>query len=276
MKVKASVYFADAREHHHHNLYDKIRSLFHSIKLSDIIKKNDTVAVKIHFGEYGNSAYIRPSCVRIVVDEIIQLGGRPFLTDGSTLYKGSRSDAVNHLNTAIKNGFAYAVINAPLIIADGLKGGSCVKIKVNGKHCEFVDIGAEAYHADALVVLTHFKLHELTAIGGSIKNIAMGLAGKSGKLAMHSSVAPSIKGSLCKKCMLCRQVCPVNAMITKEKCLQIDPEKCIGCGQCIMICPENAVNVVWNAASNITQEKYANTLKAYCQIKKINHVLLIF
>ncbi|MBP7653979.1 DUF362 domain-containing protein [Candidatus Dependentiae bacterium] len=260
--MKSDVYFTDTREHHHYNIYDKVKKLLKSIDLKNIIKKNDIVAVKIHFGEYGNTSYIKPPIVRIVIDEIKALGGKPFLTDGSTLYKGSRSDAVNHLQTAILNGFDYSVVNAPLVIADGIKGNSCVKVKIDCKHTEYAEIGSEPYYADALVVLTHFKLHELTGIGGSLKNIAMGLAAKSGKLIMHSSISPSIKGNACIKCMSCKKICPADAMVVKEKCLQINQEKCVGCAQCIMICPVSAINIVWNAVSNDTQEKICEFAKA--------------
>jgi len=265
---QSEVFFVDTREHHHYNSFDKIKKLLNSVKYDDIIKKNDLVAIKIHFGEYGNSAFIRPQFIRIIVDELKKIGAKPFLTDGSTLYKGSRSDAVNHLETAIKNGFDFAVVNAPLIIADGLKGDSCVRVKINGKHFEYAEIAAESYRADALVIVSHFKLHELTGFGGSIKNISMGLASKAGKLAMHSSVAPKINGSYCKKCMRCYNICPVSAFEKKEKSLKIIEDVCIGCGQCIMICPFNAINIVWNAASNDTQEKMAEYAAAILSNKR--------
>lgn len=264
----SKVYHSNHREHHHHNIYDKVKKLIKAVNLSDIIKKDDIVAIKIHFGEYGNTAYIRPPIVRIFVDAIIEAGGKPFLTDGSTLYKGSRCDAVSHLNTAVKNGFSYSVVNAPLMIADGLKGSSCIKVKIDGKYFEYVELGAETHHADALLILTHFKLHELAAIGGSIKNISMGLAAKSGKLAMHSSVSPEVNGNKCVKCLRCHQICAANAILKKDKSVAIDKNKCAGCAQCIMNCPVGAIDVVWNAASNITQEKMCEYAKGILQSKE--------
>ncbi len=66
--------------------------------------------------------YVRPQYVRRLVEQIKKKGGRPFLTDANTLYVGSRSNAVDHLETAIENGFDYSVVGAPLVIADGLNG----------------------------------------------------------------------------------------------------------------------------------------------------------
>ncbi|HPN31292.1 MAG TPA: DUF362 domain-containing protein [bacterium] len=274
--MKSDVFFANNREHHHYNIYEKVKRLLNEIGLNGIVKKNDIVAVKIHFGEYGNTSFIRPSIVRIVIDEIKALGGKPFLTDSSTLYKGTRSDAVSHLNTALLNGFDFSVVNAPLIISDGVKGNSAVKIKVSGKNIEFADICSDVFYADALVVLTHFKLHELTGFGGSLKNVAMGCAAKSGKLIMHSSVSPVINGSRCVKCMECKKICPGGAMIVKEKCLMINPEKCLGCAQCVSICPVSAINIVWNSASNDAQEKMCEFAKAALSNKKNKNCYLNF
>ena len=83
------------------------------------------------FREKGNAAFIRPLYVRQVVDKIWDLGGRPFLTDANTVYLGARSESVSHLTTAIENGFAYAVVRAPLVIADGLTGKAEVEVKLN-------------------------------------------------------------------------------------------------------------------------------------------------
>ena len=126
--------------------------------------KKGLTAVKLHFGERGNTAFIRPVLVRPVVDAVLEAGARPFLTDSGTLYPGSRSNAVDHLNTAILNGFAYPVVGAPLIIADGIDGRDEVAVPVNLKHFKEVLIGSAIVRADSLVSLAHFKLHEASGL----------------------------------------------------------------------------------------------------------------
>ncbi|MGB9846091.1 MAG: DUF362 domain-containing protein, partial [Desulfotomaculales bacterium] len=120
--MAADVFFVDMRAKHKENLLDKLEKLFDRAGMKDLVAPKDLVAVKVHFGERGNTGFIRPQFVRRLVEKVKSLGGNPFLTDTNTLYVGSRANAVDHLQTAIENGFAYAVAGAPLIIADGLVG----------------------------------------------------------------------------------------------------------------------------------------------------------
>jgi hypothetical protein len=204
------------------------------------------VAVKLHFGELGNTAYIRPNFLRKVVDDLKALKTVPFLTDANTLYAGTRSDAVNHLETATRNGFAYSVVNAPLIIADGLKGKSEVVIEVNRKQFTKVYIAAEIARADAYISVAHFKGHELSGFGGAIKNTGMGCASRRGKMAQHSTVSPDVKAKKCIGCGECAAHCASGAITLVDKKAKINPEVCVGCGECIVVCPSGAVQIQWN------------------------------
>lgn len=242
----SNVYFINKREHYHYNVFDKIKKLLKKIKYSEIIKKNDIVAVKIHFGESGNTGHLNPLYAALIVDELKKIGAKPFLTDGSTLYKGSRGDAVSHLITAIKHGFDYSVIGAPIILADGLKGNSFVKVEITGSHCKYVEVGAEFYYADSTICLSHVKGHELTGFGGALKNIGMGLASKAGKLKMHSDVKPFIKKKRCILCKKCFSECAVSAISEVEGKADINQEICTGCGTCITICPLKSIIINWD------------------------------
>src|SRR4051794_14548978 len=113
------VHFSDMRAGHRENLFDKISHLLHACNIETRVGNGDLVAVKIHFGERGNHTFIRPIFIRRIVEEICKCGGKPFLTDSSTLYPGERKEAVSGLSCAIENGFAYAVVGAPLIMCDG-------------------------------------------------------------------------------------------------------------------------------------------------------------
>ena len=87
-----------------------------------LIKPRDKTALNLHFGEVGNGGFISPVYVRQVVEKVKACRGLPFLTDTNTLYRGSRSNAVEHITTAILHGFDFAVVGAPVIIADGIFG----------------------------------------------------------------------------------------------------------------------------------------------------------
>lgn len=253
--MNAKVYFTDMRAGHNQGLLDKVEKLFVRAGLREIVAPEDLVAIKLHFGERGNTGYVRPQFVRRIVDKVKELGGKPFLTDANTLYKGSRSNAVDHLRTAIENGFAYAVMGAPLVIADGLTGKEYVNVQINRKHFKEVKISASAYHADAMIAVTHFKGHELAGFGGVLKNLGMGLGSRSGKLMMHSDVLPMISADKCKGCEKCGRWCPAGAISVQQKVSVIDPGKCIGCGECTVTCPAGAIEIDWRTKPDLAQEK---------------------
>ncbi len=240
------VYFIDMRATIKENFIAKIGRLMETAGILTVLNKRDLTAVKIHFGEMGNAAFIRPVYIRKVVEMVKQAGGIPFLTDANTLYAGTRSDAPHHLTTAIANGFAYAVIQAPLIIADGLRGKNETTVSIHQKRFESVYIGKEVVEADALVSVAHFKGHELSGFGGTIKNVGMGCASRKGKLAQHSSLSPKISGERCIGCGECQAHCSQYAISMVDEKARIDADACIGCGECILICPNEAIEVQWN------------------------------
>ncbi len=257
--MKPNVYFMDLRATPKANLIKKLGKLMEAAGLAETVKKRDLVAVKLHFGEMGNTAFIRPVYLRKVVEMLKKAGAHPFLTDANTLYAGTRSDAPSHLITAIQNGFAYAVVEAPIVIADGLRGRTERAVPVNGKHIEDAYIGAEIVEADALISVAHFKGHELSGFGGAIKNLGMGCASRRGKLAQHCDVSPKVSEKKCVGCGDCLEHCSQGAIALiqsgeKEKA-RIDTEKCIGCGECILICPNSAIQPQWSAAIPAFLEK---------------------
>ncbi len=253
--MQAKVYFADMRAGHKENLFDKIGRLLQSCGIRERISAGDLVAVKVHFGERGNHTFVRPIFVRRVVDEIKGCQGKPFLTDSSTLYPGERKEAVSALSCAIENGFAYAVVGAPLVMCDGLRGHTEVTVEIAGELLQKVPIGAEIVEADVLLAVSHFKCHELTGFGGTLKNLGMGCSSRAGKLMQHSTVAPKVADKFCTACGLCLKSCAHDAIAIIEGKAKIDPEKCAGCGRCITACLTKAINVQWNEASDLVMKK---------------------
>jgi uncharacterized Fe-S center protein len=222
----------------------KIRRLFSAAGLGNCIRERDFCAIKLHFGERGNDTHVRPAHIRQVVDLVRAEGGRPFLTDTATLYSGGRSNAVDHIATAISHGFDYAVVGAPVIIADGLRSGDIVEVEVGGKHFGKVKIAGDIARADSMVVVSHFKGHMLSGFGGAIKNLAMGCAPAAGKREMHRA-DPLVIPERCRGCGTCVEVCPAGALALVEEKARIDPEQCIRCGECMTVCPQSAVDFDW-------------------------------
>jgi hypothetical protein len=244
--TKASkVYFADTRSRAaKESKIAKIAKLFKAAGFAKLIDKEALIAVKLHFGEKGNDSHINPVFVRRVADAIKAAGGKPFLTDANTLYSGSRFNAVDHLVTAIEHGFGFAVTGAPLIVCDGLKGGDMREIPIKGKHFKKVKIAASVADADAMIVMSHFKGHEMAGFGGAIKNLAMGCAPAAGKRDQHSPRF-AVDGKACIGCAECFKVCPAGAVTVKEKKANIDKAICIGCGECMTVCKSKAISIDW-------------------------------
>lgn len=252
------VFYVDLRVSNNQGLLEKIRSMLETAGIQKVVKKRGLTAIKIHFGERGNTAFIRPLLIRPIVDAVIEAGGKPFLTDTGTLYVGTRGNAVDHLNTALLNGFAYSVVGAPLIIADGIDGRDEEAVAVGLKHCQKAYIGSALVKADTLLSVAHFKLHEAAGFGGAIKNVGMGSASRRGKMAQHSEVAPEVISKKCIGCGICQDQCAHEAISlvqrppaaqrsqeTAEKMAQIDQQLCVGCAGCIHVCPQGAIGIQW-------------------------------
>jgi len=261
--MKREVYFADLGAGGK-TILDKLSILLDRTDLKGKIREKDLVAIKLHFGEDGNTAFVRPIFLRRVVERVKEYKGKPFLTDTNTLYRGMRQEAISHLTTAYQHGFAYSVIDAPILIADGLRGNSAVNVRIDKPLFKTVSIARDIHMADVLIGVTHFKGHELSGFGGTLKNLGMGCASREGKLSQHSNISPQVKEKTCNGCKRCLTSCAYDAILMKslergvEKksmVASIDPKKCVGCGECILTCPTGAVQIQWNKTISLFQKK---------------------
>lgn len=255
---KSKVYFSDLyATSRNNNMAANLKKLFDRAGFGSIISENDQVAVKLHFGEKGNVTFLNPVNVRQIIDKIKDCKGKPFLTDTNTLYSGSRTNCVDHIQTAIENGFAYSVVGAPIIIADGMYSKNSETVEINKKHFKEVKIGGEIYNADSMIVISHFKGHEMAGFGGVMKNLAMGCATAPGKQMQHSDIKPKVNPEKCIGCRKCTLTCRTKAISMVDKKALIDAEVCYGCGECIVVCPVRAISDQWASDSNIFLEKMA-------------------
>lgn len=255
--VASTVYFAPVRTPKKKSLVTRMGDLMDRAGLASAIDENDLVAIKLHFGEKGNTGFVQPVFVREAVARVKAAGGKPFLTDSNTLYRGQRFNAVDHLTCAIQNGFGYATVEAPIVIADGLDGRDAVDVAIEGsEHFESVRIGAAAAHADAMIAITHVKGHEATGFGGALKNVGMGLGSRSAKQRMHSDFTPEPVGEKCTACNRCAQWCPVGAItVGPDRVAIVDYDLCYGCGECVAACPHGAISIAWKTTPEAIQEK---------------------
>ena len=274
--MASKVYFTDFCTRKGESLPKKLARLILTAGIDQIDFEGKFVAIKIHFGEMGNMAYLRPGYAKVLVDIIKDLGGKPFLTDANTMYVGSRKNALDHIETAYVNGFTPYSTGCHVIIADGLKGTDDVDVPVEGaEYIRSAKIGRAIMDADIVISLNHFKGHEEAGFGGAIKNLGMGCGSNAGKREMHSDGRPLVDPKECIGCGACAASCAHDAPTRRGKVMEIDWTKCMGCGRCIDACPVRAIAPAYEHSCDLLNYKMAEYTKAVLQGRPHFHVTLV-
>ncbi len=276
----SKVYYTDLSAGNNNNLLQKLERLIKAAGMEQIDFTNKYAAIKIHFGEPGNLAFLRPNFSKVVADMVKRLGGKPFLTDCNTLYVGRRKNALDHLDAAYENGYNPFCTGCHVIIADGLKGTDETLVPIDGEYVKEAKIGTAVMDADIIISLTHFKGHESTGFGGCLKNIGMGCGSRAGKMEMHSSGKPQVKTAKCISCGACKKICAHDAISfvddgTGHKRAFIDHNKCVGCGRCVGVCPVDAVTPANDEANDILNCKIAEYTYAVVKDRPSFHISLV-
>jgi len=273
---KSKVYFTNFKASGHENLLQKLRRLIITAGMKDIDFADKYAAIKIHFGEYGNLAFLRPNYAKVMADLVKECGGKPFLTDCNTLYVGSRKNALDHMETAYLNGFTPYATGCHVIIGDGLKGTDETLVPVNGEYVKEAKIGSAVMDADILLTLTHFKGHEMAGFGGALKNIGMGCGSRAGKMEMHNDGKPYVADpDGCIGCESCLRICAHGAPVIENKKARIDHDKCAGCGRCLAACPKDVIQPSSGSSVKSLNCKMAEYSLAVCKGRPNFHVSLV-
>jgi uncharacterized Fe-S center protein len=240
--MKPNVYFSERMDSR--SIEDVFeRALRDGLKVG----RESRVAVKVHFGERGNTRFVSPGNLRPIIGSLRKINDNFFLTDANTLYRGMRLNATDHLKIAKEHGFDK--LKTKIVIADGEKGDEEVDVEIGKTIFSKVKIAKAVAESDILIAVSHFKGHMLFSFGGAIKNIGMGCGSRAGKLEMHSKIKPSV-GVNCIECGRCIEHCPVEAISDDGGKTRIDQEKCIGCAGCISVCESEAIDIPWHGATS--------------------------
>lgn len=276
---QAKVYFTDFRTAAFGDgLPRKLQKLCRRAGIGNIDMDGKFVAIKMHFGEMGNISYLRPNYAKAVVDLVRELGGKPFLTDCNTMYPGSRKNALEHLACAWENGFTPLSAGCPILIADGLKGTDDVAVPVvGGEYIREARIGRAIMDADVFISLTHFKGHELTGFGGTLKNIGMGCGSRAGKKDQHANGQPTIDPALCRGCRRCKRECANNGLLfdAATRKMTVNTANCVGCGRCLGACNFDAISFADRTAARDLNHRMAEYTKAVVDGRPNFHISLV-
>ena len=248
--MASKVYYMDDRSQSiQTSLVAKMLTLFDAAGFGEMIKPGEVVAIKLHMGEYNNTAYLRPVYVRALVDKVRSLGGNPMVVDTTTLPYfpySSRTTALDYYNTVARNGFTNEAVGCPIVVADGYIGTDDMKIDLpEGFILKEQYIASGIALADSMIALTHFKGHPMGTYGGALKNIGVGCASKRGKLNLHLGGHPryGLKSrhwmpercakEECPDFEMCKQLCPTGAIHHTNGTVEFHREKCIDCLACV-------------------------------------------
>jgi len=235
----------------------KARALFRAGGFADCFRQNDFTAVKVHVGEQTNNTYIKAPCLKGLVEELLALKTKPFITDTSTLYTGRRHNAIDHTVLATERGFNVEGLGVPFIAPDGLFGTAETAVPIEGELDKEVMIAADIVRCQSILSIAHFTGHCATCVGATIKTLGMGCSSRKGKMRQHASLKPHVKKGKCTRCGECRQHCPADAITLDDVQAHIDQDKCIGCAECVAVCRFDAVVYDWQQENEILQKSVA-------------------
>jgi uncharacterized Fe-S center protein len=255
--MASKVYFIEASINEGENtLSEKARMLFKAAGLAKCFEQNDFTAVKVHVGEQGNTTHIKAPCLKGLIEELLALKTKPFLTDTNALYVGLRHNAVDHAAVAAEHGFGKEVLGIPFIVADGLLGTSETSVPINGEINKEVFIASDLVRCQSILSVAHFTGHPASCAAATLKTLGMGGASKKGKMTQHAALTLSIADD----CTLCRQCfthCPADAITLDEVRAHINQDKCISCAECLAVCRFGAVKCDWGQETGIFQKSIA-------------------
>lgn len=223
-------------------------------------KEGQSVGIKLHWGESGNRSYLEPEYAREIVRWLKAGGMKPFIFDTTVLYSGGRRTGKDSLKTAAEHGYTRDYLGCDVVIADGMDGMDVVEIPCNLKHFKTVQVASLVDKAHGFVIFSHFKGHLGTGFGGAIKNLAMGFASRAQKQRMHADASPILIKERCTRCGVCADVCPTGAAVIEGNSFPTyDLDTCIGCAQCIALCPVMALKIFFSGEAVVFQEKLVET-----------------
>ncbi len=235
---------------------EKARRLFRAGGFASCFAENDFTAVKVHVGEDTNTTHVKAPYIKGLVEELLALKTKPFITDTTTLYSGRRRNAVDHAIMAAEHGFCIEGLGAPFVAPDGLFGTDEIPVEINGKLNKQVFIASGIVKCQSILSIAHFTGHPAACAGATLKTLGMGCASKKGKLKQHAALKLSINDK-CTLCGQCFKHCPADAITLGKKKANIHQDKCISCAECLAVCRFSAVQCNWGEESKILQQGIA-------------------
>lgn len=140
-------------------------------------KAEGKVGIKISTGESMKSNQLDTA----LISDLVRAVNGTFI-ECNTAYAGNRNTTEKHYQTAKEHGYVD-LAGVDIMDAEGE-----VDLPVEGgKHLIKDIVGKNFLNYDFIVVLSHFKGHQMGGFGGALKNISIGIASSNGKAYIHSA-----------------------------------------------------------------------------------------
>jgi len=149
------------------------------IRIYEKLEKELTgnVAVKISTGEPGGHNFLNPNLIKDLVNK---LDGT--IVECNTAYAGRRNTSEEHWKAIKEHGF-LDIAKADIMDEEG---DMAIPVS-DGIHLKENYVGNHLKNYDSMLMLSHFKGHQMGGFGGALKNMSIGVASASGKAWLHSA-----------------------------------------------------------------------------------------
>jgi uncharacterized protein len=240
-----TVYWIKGRsENIRKNLISKIDKLMRLETLAALMVPDTSLAIKFNLSEVGYGHYLPPLIFTSLFEKARELGVKPMLTDGCSVFKGSRAKGYDWNESALLLGFSSGEsFQNQLLQSCGFTNEEGNFWSAEGKHLAGVDIGSLLTDTNNLVVVSHITAHPQLGLAGAVANLGLGFLTATGRLRLNGFLNIALDEERCDHCGECLPYCPTGALSGKPGEVNFDIRICNQCLGCVMACPHGAARV---------------------------------
>ena len=241
----SSVYWIKGRcESVKRNIIAKIDALLNLEEMARLVVPDESLALKINLSEIGYSHYLSPIIIATLFSKTRALGAKTLVTDGCSLFKGSRYDGYSWIDAATLMGFSSGeIFDNQLMQSAGYTNEEGKFWPGDGDYLAGVELGSLLTDTGNLVVLSHVTAHPQLGIAGAVGNLGLGFLTASGRLKIHSCLELHQDEGQCDQCGICIPYCPTGAISGKPGAVSFDWRVCNTCLGCHVSCPNGAIHI---------------------------------
>ncbi|OFW63270.1 MAG: hypothetical protein A2Y74_04785 [Actinobacteria bacterium RBG_13_63_9] len=241
----ANVYWIKGRtEDIRRNLISQLDFLLRLEEVQKLVVPNRSLAIKFNLSEVGYSHYLPPIIFTTLFEKTRAQGAQTLLTDGPSLFKGSRFDGYSWTDGASLQGFGTGeMFQQQLMPAAGYTQEEGNFWPAEGKHLAGIDICSMITDVSNLIVVSHVTAHPVLGLSGALANLGLGFLTRSGKLKVHAGLKLEHLADRCRECDICLPFCPTGAIAGEPNKIAFDARTCNSCLGCFVACPNAAIRI---------------------------------